>query len=165
MSCIHGRLYEGVQKFFWENVEGTDKVSCHQSKHQVKQKLRGKERSISWVKAWFKHSPWLYYYIFFSVFFHHGFTIFFTEHGIFIYRRKIGKLATQTLRNFNITLHVSKEPPSDNSLHETLFIQKTFVRKFYSEMTFDWCISFIKIPPLTFPHLKNLVSSLLCVIY
>ena len=62
--------------------------------------------------------------------------------------------------NFNITLNVPKEFPSDNCLQELVFTLRTFVGKVFSEITSDWCISFLETPPITLPHLNDLESFL-----
>ena len=63
----------------------------------------------------------------------------------------------QMLRNFNITLNVSKKLPSKKFLHTRLFFhfQRTFKGKVFSGTTFDWCFSSKETPPLTLPHLND----------
>ena len=61
------------------------------------------------------------------------------------------------LGNFNITLNVSKERPIDISSHESLFTRSMFLKKVFSKMRSDLCISIIESPQLAVSFFYNMV--------
>ena len=65
-------------------------------------------------------------------------------------------ITSQIIGYFNITLTVSQYITIDNSLQQVFFTQRTFITNFFSELNFDWCVSFLETPPFTLPHLNGL---------
>ena len=80
------------------------------------------------------------------------------------YRRKILNVVFLKFRKFNITLNLTEETSTKKSSAEKFLPWRTLVKKIFSEMILDWCISFVQTPLLALPHFHNLILLLLIVL-